>query len=126
MKTNKDKLISIPLPALLRRVHKAYALKALIRAQGCQLTRIGRSRNWQLKATLSQIQLTCEAIEQQQETSWQWLVSKLLSYRENLTFDMLLEIAQRNPNISVSQLMALTDCSISEARRVIDHIEFGE
>jgi DNA-binding IclR family transcriptional regulator len=39
---------------------------------------------------------------------------------------MLLAIAKKNSGITVSELMQRTDCTIAEARRVIDVLEFGE
>jgi hypothetical protein len=126
MKTPKNHIPYITLPSFLRRVMKAYALKTLIREQGCDLNRIGRSRNWQLKATFEQLEQTISLIEQSEETSWQWLATHLSKQRKNLGFDMLLTIAQKKPSITVSELMQRTDCTIAEARKVIDILEFGE
>ncbi|TWX68149.1 ribosome recycling factor family protein [Colwellia sp. C1TZA3] len=125
MKTPKNHIHYIALPSFLRRVLKAYALKILIREQGCELNRIGRSRNWQLKATFQQLEQTISQIEQSEETSWQWLATHLLKQRKNLGFDMLLIIAEKKPGITVSELVQRTDCTIAEARRVIDILEFG-
>ena len=125
MKTPKNHIPYITLPSFLRRVLKAYALKALIREQGCEISRIGRSRNWQLKATFEQLEQTIGLIEQSKEKSWQWLATHLSKQRKNLGFDMLLTIAQKKPEITVSELMQRTDCTIAEARRVIDTLEFG-
>tara|TARA_R110000787_G_scaffold41259_10_gene102079 strand:- start:1245 stop:1634 length:390 start_codon:yes stop_codon:yes gene_type:complete len=126
MKTAKNQIPYITLPAFLRRVMKAYALKTLVREQGCELNRIGRSRNWQLKASFEQLEATINAIEQSTEPSWQWLATHLAKQRKNLAFDMLISIAQKKSGITVSELMLRTDCTIAEARRVIDTIEFGE
>lgn len=126
MKTPKNQIPYITLPSFLRRVLKAYALKAIIREQGCELNRIGRSRNWQLKATFEQLEATIHAIEASDEPSWQWLAAHLSKQRKNLGFDMLVNIAQKKAGITVTELMQRTDCTIAEARRVIDAIEFGE
>ncbi len=56
---------------------KAYALKSAIRAQGCELQRIGRSRNWQLKANFEQLQAIVDFIETQDEASWLWIAKQL-------------------------------------------------
>ncbi|MGB1262971.1 MAG: ribosome recycling factor family protein [Cognaticolwellia sp.] len=126
MRTPQHHLPSITLPSFLRRVLKAYAVKALIRQQGCQLNRIGRSRNWQLTATFEQLEQTIAAIEQSNEPSWQWLALHLSKQRKSLGFDVLLSIAKKKPGITVTELMQRTDCTIAEARRVIDTVEFGE
>ncbi|ASP48741.1 ribosome recycling factor family protein [Cognaticolwellia beringensis] len=126
MKTPRNQIPYITLPSFLRRVLKAYALKTLIRDQGCELNRIGRSRNWQLKATFEQLEQTIDLIEQSEEASWQWLAAHLSKQRKNLGFDMLLTIAEKKPGITISELMQRTDCTIAEARRVIDILEFGD
>lgn len=126
MKTQKNQIPYITLPSFLRRVLKAYALKTLIREQGCELNRIGRSRNWQLKASFEQLEQIINLIEQSEELSWQWLATHLSKQRKNLGFDILISIAKKKPNITVSELMQRTDCTIAEARRVIDTLEFDE
>lgn len=115
---------TITLPSFLRKTMKAYALKSEIRGLGCELSRVGRSRNWILKATISQVQDIIELIEASGEESWQWLAKLLKKQRESLTYDELMYIAQQNQGITVNQLVALTDCTSAQARRVIDEIEF--
>ena len=46
---------------------KAYALKSLIRAQGCELQRIGRSRNWKLIANKQQLFTIINEVEASNE-----------------------------------------------------------
>lgn len=126
MKTPRNYIPYITLPSFLRRVLKAYAIKTLIREQGCELNRIGRSRNWQLKATFEQLEQIISVIEASEEASWQWVATHLSKQRKNLGFDMLVSIALKKPGITVTKLMQRTDCTIAEARRVIDTIEFSE
>lgn len=103
---------------------KAYALKAEIRALGCELSRIGRSRNWQLSANINQIQSIIALVEASEEASWLWLAKLLRKQQENITHDELLLIAKQNKGITVNRLVALTDCTTAQARRIIDEIEF--
>ncbi len=126
MKQSNIDIPLITLPSLLRRVINSNKLKTLVRTQGGELKRIGRSRNWQLKATFEQLEIIITAIEQSDESTWQWLAPHLAKQRKNLSFDMLLAIATDKPNITVSELMMRTDCTIVEARKVIDTLEFGE
>lgn len=114
----------INLPSLLRKVIKAYALKAGIRECGCELYRIGRSRNWQLKATFEQLELVIDFILGSEEPTWQWLANHLISQRQALSHEELLRIAQIKTDITVNQLMARTDCTIAQARKVIDELEW--
>ena len=113
----------ITLPSFLRRTIKAYQLKAHVRALGCELHRIGRSRNWQLKATFEQIEAIISIIESSDEKSWQWLAKLLTNQHKHLTFDALLVIAKKKEGITINELMARTDCTIGQARKVIDELE---
>jgi len=126
MKTSPSYIPVINLPSLLRKVIKAYALKAGIRDCGCELYRIGRSRNWQLKATFEQIEKIIDFILTSEEPSWQWLASYLANQRQTLSHDELIRIAKIKPDITVNQLMARTDCTIAQARKVIDELEWRE
>lgn len=102
---------------------KAYALKAYIRQLDCELRRIGRSRNWLLKANTSQLQLIVEYIHQENEASWLWLAKLLQKEYQHLSHDNLLALATRQDHITVASLMALTDCTVAQARKVLDEIE---
>lgn len=115
---------TILLPSFLRRVMRAYALKAEIRALGCELQRAGRSRNWRLSGNAEQINNVCLMIEQSGEDSWLWLAKKLRRETEKLSHNMLLTIAKKNTGITVNELIAKTDCTVLEARKVIDELEW--
>lgn len=124
MSTSLNSISKIKLPSFLRRVVNSNKLKVLIREEGCKLSRIGRSRNWQLQATFEQIEQVILLIDKSDEPSWQWLILHLGKQQKNLTFAMLICIANDKPGITVTELMSRTDCSIAEARRVIDTLEF--
>lgn len=117
------KLFEITLPSFLRRVLKAYALKAEIRNIGCNLQRKGRSRNWVLSATFEQLEQVVETICRSEEPSWQWVGKVINEQKKNLSHQELITIARKVPGISINQLMAKTDCTIAEARLVIDELE---
>ncbi|WP_259338002.1 ribosome recycling factor family protein [Colwellia sp. RSH04] len=114
---------TINLPSFLRRSLKAYALKAHIRELGCELQRIGRSRNWFLKANFEQIQGVITFIEDQGEPSWQWLAKLLRAQYCQLSHSALLLIAKRIPQVTVAKLVTQTDCTLAQARSVIDELE---
>ena len=103
---------------------KAYALKAAIRDTGSELNRIGRSRNWKLVANREQVEAIVAYVEASEEASWQWLAKFLRQQQESFTYEELMAIAKQNPGITVNQLMAKTDCTIVQARKVIDEFEF--
>jgi len=114
---------TITLPSFLRKSLNAYALKTLIRERGCELQRIGRSRNWQLKAGFEQIHTIIHLVETSQEPSWQWLVKLLRKEYQQLSHDELVVFAGRLEDITVSALTTATGCTISQARKVIDQLE---
>ncbi|GAW94774.1 MULTISPECIES: ribosome recycling factor family protein [Colwellia] len=114
---------SISLPSFLRRTMKAYILKAHIRQLGGELSRIGRSRNWQLKANFNQLQAIVEFIEQEHEDSWLWLAKLLRKEYKYLSHENLLQLAARLDQVTVTALMAQTDCTLAQARKVLDELE---
>jgi len=103
---------------------KAYALKAQIRIIGCELNRVGRSRNWKLVANRDHVYQIIDFVENAQEPSWLWLAKFLKKQQEDITQEELVHIAMKDKDITVNQLMARTDCTAAQARRVIDEIEF--
>lgn len=118
-----SKLFKITLSSFLRRVIKAYALKTEIRAMGCTLQRKGRSRHWVLSATFEQLEQVVKAIIASEEPTWQWVAKYISEQKQNLSHSELLNIAKSKSGISINQLMARTDCTIVEARLVIDELE---
>lgn len=118
-----DKTNTITLPSFLRRTLKAYVLKAHIRQQGCELNRIGRSRNWQLKANFEQLQTIIAFIDLSNEPSWFWLAKLLRNEYKHLTHDELIKIASTLTDVTISALIARTDCTIIQARAIIDELE---
>ena len=118
-------LVNITLNGFVRRTLNTEALKLSIKATGATLTRKGRSRNWQLEADSEQIGDIIRLISESGEDSWLWVGKKLSENKPKLARDQLKEIAKRDPSMTVNRLIALTDCSISDARIVLDEIEWG-
>ena len=114
---------TINLPSFVRRSNKAQPLKLYIRQQGCQLSRIGRSRNWQLKANFTQLQAIVRFIENENEVSWLWLEKRLKKEYQHLNHEDLVKLAKRLSTLTISALMAQTDCTLAQARKVLDELE---
>ena len=117
-------LVTITLNGFVRRTLNTYKLKLGIKATGATLTRKGRSRNWQLEANSEQIGDIIRLISESGEDSWLWVGKKLSENKPKLAREQLKEIAKRDPSMTVNRLIALTDCSISDARIVLDEIEW--
>jgi len=116
---------TITLPSFIRRIQKSNTLKTQIKSLGCELSRVGRSRNWKLCASQEQIIAIIGLVEASSEESWLWLAKYLRSQRQQLSHSDLINIAKLKPDVSVSELMAKTDCTVAQARRVIDEIEWS-
>lgn len=114
---------SINLPSFLRRTMKSYAIKAYIRQQGCDLSRVGRSRNWQLKATSTQLQSIVSFIEHENAVSWLWLAKRLKKEYEDLSHEDIITLANSLKTLTIATLMAKTDCTLAQARKVLDELE---
>jgi hypothetical protein len=114
---------TIPLPSFMRRTLKTDALKKFIKQLDCQLTRIGRSRNWQLKANFRQLQAIISFIEHENEPSWLWLAKRLKAEYQDLSHENLLTLAAQLDNITITHIMAKTDCTLAQARKVLDELE---
>ncbi len=115
----------IKLNGLVRRTQNTAQLKQLIRDCGAKLSRKGRSRNWMLQADEQQIEQIIDGIYQKDESSWYWLVKVLAENRQKLSLDELLIMAQSDASLTVTQLMGMSDCTIEQARLVLDKAEFG-
>lgn len=118
-----EKTNTITLNSFLRRTLKAYALKSHIRQQGCELKRIGRSRHWLLTANFEQLHAIITFIDLSNETSWQWVAKQLKNEYKHLSHDELLKIASKIDKVTISALIARSDCTIAQARQVIDELE---
>lgn len=118
-----QKTYEISLPSFIRRIKEASVLKAQILSFGCKLQRKGRSRNWLLIGNFEQLENITSYINSSNETSWLWVATRISSLKKNLSFDELTEIAKKQPNITITQFIKQTDCTVAEARRVLDELE---
>ena len=116
-------IYTIKLPSFIRRTHKTSLLKARISNSGAKLSRVGRSRNWQLQANFDQLQNITTYIEQQQEQTWLWVQRLLNAKYWGFSHNDLLGIATSLKDLTTSKLISVTDCTIAQARKVIDELE---
>lgn len=114
----------ILLRAFVRKCFDAYLLKAIIRDSGAHLSRKGRSRNWILIADAAQIADIIEQVDSSEQASWQWFSTLLKEQRAQLTHEQILDLVKRNPAISTNQLITLTDCTLAQARKALDDVEW--
>lgn len=65
-----------------------------------------------------------KVIEASGEESWQWIEKSLTAHVPALSVTQINAIALKHWPVTVTQLIALTNCTIAEARAVIDGIEW--
>ncbi len=117
-------VVNIILNGFVKRTLNTDALKVAIKSTGATLNRKGRSRNWILQADREQIQQIIKFMSQSGENSWLWVNKKISEERPKLTRDELRNIAKRDPPMTITQLTELTDCTLIDARTVLDEIEW--
>lgn len=120
--------ITISLPSLIHRIGREAVKQAQAVAQqfNCELKRVRRSRNWGLAGEAMQIQAFNQHLKTQQlsagTTEFVHLIRKvdtaLLSHGDKLEplAAKLVRLIEQDPNITLAELMHLTDCTQAEAR----------
>lgn len=119
-------MLDIQLNSFVRCIEKANELKAQIKSSGAKLSRKGRSRNWRLQGTWLQFETIIQQAQLTEEPSWQWVIELLKSHQPKPQMTDLVEIVKNNPNITQQQLISQTDCTLVEARKAFDVVEWEE
>ncbi len=117
--------ICISLPSLIHRIGR----EAVKQAQGlalqyqCELKRVRRSRNWSLTGQAREIQSFIATLKACVDAEkFHYLLKKgeaaLLQHGDKLEpLDAkLVRLLAENPNLTLGELMALTDCTLAQAR----------
>ncbi|MGS0682593.1 ribosome recycling factor family protein [Shewanella sp. 125m-7] len=120
--------ITIALPSLIHRIGRDAVKQAQTVAKrfDCELKRVRRSRNWGIAGQALNIQAFIQQIKTLQlnagNSEYSHLIKKvdtgLLSHADKLEplEAKLVRLIRQNPNITLSELIHLTDCTLSEAR----------
>ncbi|MGF1876605.1 ribosome recycling factor family protein [Photobacterium frigidiphilum] len=119
-----DKIITIHLPSLIHRMGSDNTKKAKLLAleYRCEIKRIRRSRNWQITGNENSYKMLSEKLKHSEPDAMQFLIrkidDKLTTYNHKLERieDKLKRLVLQNPNITLAELMQITNCSITEAR----------
>ncbi|MCL1052179.1 ribosome recycling factor family protein [Shewanella abyssi] len=129
-----NEAITILLPSLIHRIGREVVNRAKVIATQyhCELKRVRRSRNWQLTGEAVNIQsftsdLSAESMKAGRpavrgDDEFRYLIQKietaLLSHADKLEplAAKLTRLINENPNITLAELVHITDCTMSEAR----------
>jgi hypothetical protein len=119
---NED--ITIRLPSLIHRIggDKAKQAKAIAVQCHCELKRVRRSRNWGISGEAIKIQSFTERLKMENADEFGYLIQKidtaLLDHADKLApLDAkLARLLHDKPNITLGELIQLTQCTVAEAR----------
>lgn len=109
-------LITIRLNSFVHRVDDKAAVLSCAADTGCTLKRIRRSRNWTLTGEATQ--LTQFALSANVGWISVAIDKALADYKSPIQ-----EVLEREPEITVSDLMYQSGCTLAEARAAIDEFE---
>ncbi|MBD1577737.1 ribosome recycling factor [Vibrio sp. S11_S32] len=125
-------MITIALPSLIHRIgrDRVKQAKSIALKLGCELKRIRRSRNWQLQGEVEPLSELIETLTATDPDTMSYLIKKitdgintaLISEEDSQPppsmADKLAALIQSNPDITLNELMAITDCTMAQARSV--------
>ncbi|WP_153448940.1 ribosome recycling factor family protein [Vibrio algicola] len=125
-------MITIALPSLIHRIGgvRVKQAKTIALKLGCELKRIRRSRNWQLQGEVEPLSELIETLTATEPDTMSYLIKKitdgintaLISEEDSQPppsmADKLAALIQSNPDITLNELMAITDCTMAQARSV--------
>ena len=124
---NEDIIIS--LPSLIHRIgrEEVNQAKVIARQYHCELKRVRRSRNWSVSGEAIKIQsysagLKTELLKTENAGGFRYLIQKidtaLLDHPDKLEplETKLARMITDNPNITLAELIHITDCTTAEAR----------
>lgn len=116
--------ITIALPSLIHRIggEKAKQAKTIAVQYNCSLKRIRRSRNWSITGGAVDIQTFIEQLKQTEPDRFNYLIKKietaLLEHSDKLEplEAKLARLIKQSPNITLAELVELSQCTLAEAR----------
>ncbi|HDI3223882.1 TPA: ribosome recycling factor family protein [Vibrio cholerae] len=119
-----DQAIAITLPSLIHRIGSDTVKRLKLQAQtfDCELKRIRRSRNWQLLGEAASMQNFVFQIKQTEYQVAEYLIRKLETALKQHSDKLepleakLQRLTSQKPSITLAELMAVTQCSLVQAR----------
>ncbi|GGI71730.1 ribosome recycling factor family protein [Shewanella gelidii] len=123
--------IEIPLPSLIHRIggEKVKQAKGIAVEYDCLLSRVRRSRHWRLSGDAIAIQSYKEQLQYLADDRFRFLIQKveaaLLAHPDKLeTLEQkLARLIAENPNVTLAELIELTQCTLAEARIARDRAD---
>ncbi|PFG57779.1 ribosome recycling factor [Vibrio sp. ES.051] len=119
-----DHNITVSLPSLIHRIggENAKRIKVMVEDCGCEVKRVRRSRHWQVSGEALNLKALLEQLKAGQCEELRFVMNKLenglSAHQDKLESleDKLIRLVGQNPNITLAELMAETNCPIAQAR----------
>ncbi|OLQ90175.1 hypothetical protein BIY22_04010 [Vibrio panuliri] len=115
---------SISLPSFIHRVgrEQSNVTRALATQFGCELKRVRRSRNWLLVGDYSSLSELLVGLRIEDSLAHQFTINKLSVALARIEPPVTLEqqlaqLLNNNPNITLAEMMEVTGCDITDARK---------
>ncbi|MBR9874468.1 MAG: ribosome recycling factor [Vibrionaceae bacterium] len=120
---NSNKL-TISLPSLVHRIGGDHAklAKMIAMEKKCELKRVRRSRNWMVTGEAMDLNRFLEHIKSEESEALRFVINKmevgLAAHQDKLEplEAKLIRLIVENPNVTLAELMAETNCTIAQAR----------
>lgn len=123
-------LVTLALPSLVQKLgrEKCQNLKRLAQQHHCVLSRVRRSRHWQLVGEEEAFKALCHELLNSEDSSEDYayvrqkieiLINARVAARAPAPLPLNIQLAQLiagNPTITLTELMEKTDCTLAQAR----------
>lgn len=123
-------LVTLALPSLVQKLgrEKCQSLKRLAQQHHCVLSRVRRSRHWQLVGEEGALNALCHELLSREDSCEDYayvrqkidtLINARVAARAPAPLPLNIQLAQLiagNPNITLTELMEKTDCTLAQAR----------
>ena len=123
-------LVTLALPSLVQKLgrEKCQNLKRLAQQHHCVLSRVRRSRHWQLVGEEGALKALSHELLNSEDSSEDYayvrqkiemLINARVAARAPAPLPLNIQLAQLiagNPNITLTELMEKTDCTLAQAR----------
>ncbi|MBW3695191.1 hypothetical protein EK599_05770 [Vibrio sp. T187] len=118
-------MIQIQLNSFVHRASDKLKLLAAVESTGATLKRIRRSRNWLLSGTEFQLMALKTQLGDERDRWIKLAIEKGMPVEATLaaTEAQLSALIAQQTGITVSELVALSGCSVADARKAIDSHE---
>ncbi|SJL84546.1 ribosome recycling factor family protein [Vibrio palustris] len=117
--------LTVELRSFVQRVGRTRAtqLRDMAQQHGCEMQRIRRSRHWQIQGNAQQLKQFCQQWQSLGLDTECSMVARILGELSKPAMisnedksAVLLQLVKENSALTIAELMAQTDCTLSEAR----------